>query len=162
MRRFTFAACVVAGLLATATAQAQQPEWAMPDILAAAKAEGQVTVYSSTNEQEGLPLWKLFEDATGIKVNYVRAADAALMGKIAIEARSSLTEKSGRFEVGRAAGDGPAASVEVARANSAQCLEVLRAGVALVDLPAVVRMGSGELDHHRVASGLGEHAGGRH
>ena len=88
MRRFTFAACVVAGLLATATAQAQQPEWAMPDILAAAKAEGQVTVYSSTNEQEGLPLWKLFEDATGIKVNYVRAADAALMGKIAIEARS--------------------------------------------------------------------------
>ena len=64
------------------------PAWIMPDILAAAKAEGQVTVYSSTNEQEGLPLWKLFEEATGIKVNYQRAADAALMGKIAIEART--------------------------------------------------------------------------
>ncbi len=65
------------------------PAWIMPDILAAAKAEGQITVYSSTNEQEGLPLWKIFEEATGIKVNYVRAADAALMGKIAIEARTN-------------------------------------------------------------------------
>jgi iron(III) transport system substrate-binding protein len=72
----------------TTTAQAQQPEWMIPDILAAAKSEGEITVYSSTNEQEGLPLWKIFETATGIKVNYVRAADAALMGKIAIEARS--------------------------------------------------------------------------
>ena len=29
-------------------------------------------IYSSTNEEEGLPLWKVFEEATGIKVQYVR------------------------------------------------------------------------------------------
>ena len=84
-------ACLVgAALLASFSAQAQTtPSWIIPEILAAAKAEGQITVYSSTNEQEGFPLWKLFEDATGIKVNYQRAADAALMGKIAIEARTN-------------------------------------------------------------------------
>ena len=82
-------AFVVLALTAgAARAQAPAHPWLMPDILAAAKAEGQLTVYSSTNEQEGLPLWKIFEDATGIKINYVRAADAALMGKIALEARS--------------------------------------------------------------------------
>ena len=67
---------------------AQQASWIMPDLLAAAKAEGQVTVYSSTNEQEALPLWKLYEDATGIKVNYVRGAESPLLAKIALEARS--------------------------------------------------------------------------
>ncbi len=83
------AAVVVGSFIGMGAAAAQQqPEWMIPEILAAAKAEGQVTVYSSTNEQEGLPLWKIFEEATGIKINYVRAADAALMGKIAIEARS--------------------------------------------------------------------------
>ena len=84
----------VAALLAGSPAHAQAPAaptWMIPELLAAAKAEGQLTVYSSTNEQEGFPLWKLFEEATGVKVNYVRAADAALMGKIALEARSSLT-----------------------------------------------------------------------
>ena len=65
------------------------PSWMVPELLAAAKAEGQITVYSSTNEQEGLPLWKIFEEATGIKVNYQRAADAQLMGRIAIEARTN-------------------------------------------------------------------------
>jgi iron(III) transport system substrate-binding protein len=87
-------AVVIAGCLALAApvaAHAQAPaasSWIVPDLLAGAKAEGQITVYSSTNEQEGLPLWKVFEEATGIKVNYVRAADAQLMGRIAIEARS--------------------------------------------------------------------------
>ena len=41
--------------------------WLDPKLLAAAKAEGPLTVYSSTNEQEGLPLFKIFEEATGIK-----------------------------------------------------------------------------------------------
>jgi iron(III) transport system substrate-binding protein len=85
---------LLAGLclsLTGAPASAQtgaKPSWIMPDILAAAKAEGQLTVYSSTNEQEGLPLWKLYEDATGIKVNYVRGPEAPLLAKIALEARS--------------------------------------------------------------------------
>ena len=86
--RGIFQTLAIVALASGARAQAPAHPWIMPDILDAAKAEGQVTVYSSTNEQEGLPLWKIFEDATGIKINYVRAADAALMGKIALEARS--------------------------------------------------------------------------
>src|SRR5262245_29915280 len=46
--------------LAPAGAQAPRP-WLDPALLAAAKAEGTLTVYSSTNEQEGLPLFKIFE-----------------------------------------------------------------------------------------------------
>ncbi len=62
--------------------------WLDPKLLAAAKAEGgQMTIYSSTNEGEGLPLWKLFTDATGIKVNYVRASDSILMSRMMLEYR---------------------------------------------------------------------------
>jgi iron(III) transport system substrate-binding protein len=63
--------------------------WLDPELLRAAQAEGSLTIYSSMNEQEGLPLWKIFEDATGIKVNYVRGADGSLMGRIAVEYRGS-------------------------------------------------------------------------
>jgi iron(III) transport system substrate-binding protein len=69
-------------------AQKAPPSWIDPALLSAAKAEGALTVYSSTNEEEGLPMWKMFEDATGIKVSYVRASDSVLMGRIAIEFRS--------------------------------------------------------------------------
>ena len=41
------------------------------------------SVYTSTNEQEGLPLFKIFEDATGIKVHYVRAGDGMLVSRMA-------------------------------------------------------------------------------
>lgn len=80
--------------LASAHAQATPPAaaaprpWVDPALLAAAKAEGSLVVYSSTNEQEGLPLFKLFTDATGIKVDYVRASDAVLMSRMAIEFRA--------------------------------------------------------------------------
>src|SRR5258708_22007336 len=60
----------------------------MPDILAAAKAEGELTIYASMNEEEALPYWKVFEDATGIKVNFVRSSDANIRARIAIEARA--------------------------------------------------------------------------
>src|SRR5882757_5007159 len=63
--------------------------WLDPALLAAAKAEGSLTVYSSTNEQEGLPLFKLFEDATGIKVQYVRGSDAVLTSRMTIEFRAN-------------------------------------------------------------------------
>lgn len=76
-------------MAAPVSAQTPAKPWIQPELLAAAKAEGQVTIYSSTNEQEALPLWKIFEEATGIKVNYVRAADAQLMGRIAIETRTN-------------------------------------------------------------------------
>jgi len=63
--------------------------WADPELARAARAEaGSVTVYSSVNEQEALPFWKLFEDATGIKVEYVRASDVVLIARIAIEQRA--------------------------------------------------------------------------
>src|SRR5262249_45862008 len=75
-------------LLGPAPARAQDPAstpsrpWLDPALLPAAKAEGSLIVYSSTNEQEGLPLFKLFTDATGIKVEYVRASDAVLMSRM--------------------------------------------------------------------------------
>ena len=63
--------------------------WADPDLVRAAHAEGgSVTVYSSVNEQEALPFWKLFEDATKLKVEYVRGSDVVLIGRIAIEQRA--------------------------------------------------------------------------
>jgi hypothetical protein len=84
---------VLALILAPAYGQGAQSAagdrpWLDPGLLKAAQAEGSLTVYSSTNEQEGLPLWKIFEDATGIKVHYIRGGDAALMGRIAIEYRA--------------------------------------------------------------------------
>jgi len=81
-------------LLAPAPARAQDKAstpsrpWLDPALLPAAKAEGSLIVYSSTNEQEGLPLFKLFTEATGIKVEYVRASDAVLMSRMAIEFRA--------------------------------------------------------------------------
>ena len=40
------------------------------------------------NEQEALPYYKIFEDATGIKVSYVRASDTGVMARIAVEFRA--------------------------------------------------------------------------
>ena len=72
--------------------------WANPELVRAARAEaGSVTVYSSVNEQEALPFWKLFEDATGIKVEYVRAGDVVLVGRIAIEQRARQRQSSTRI-----------------------------------------------------------------
>jgi iron(III) transport system substrate-binding protein len=86
------AGAALLGLLSLMPAHAQDAApraWLDPALLKAAQGEGSLTVYSSTNEQEALPLWKIFEDATGIKVNYVRGADSALMGRIAMEHRGS-------------------------------------------------------------------------
>src|ERR1700757_767900 len=72
----------------SAATAAQSPSWIIPDLLAPARAEGALTVYSSMNEQEGLPLWKRFEDATGVKVSYVRTSDSIILSRIAIEHRA--------------------------------------------------------------------------
>lgn len=83
------AALLLAGLSAPAGAQgAPQPSWIVPDLLRAAKAEGALTVYGSMNEQEALPLWQLFEDATGVKVSYVRSSDTQIMARVTIENRA--------------------------------------------------------------------------
>ena len=86
LRASAFALCSLALLVSPAAAQT--PSWIIPDLLQAAKAEGSLTIYSSMNEQEGLPLWKKFEEATGIKTEYVRANDNALMARTAIERRA--------------------------------------------------------------------------
>ena len=79
----------VLGLPGDSSARAQgAPSWLDPALLPAAKAEGALVVYSSTNEQEGLPLFKQFTDATGIRVDYVRASDAVLLSRMAIEFRA--------------------------------------------------------------------------
>jgi iron(III) transport system substrate-binding protein len=85
----TITAAMTMALAATAaTAQTASPSWATPDLLEGVKAEGVLNVYSSVNEQEGLPLWQEFEKVTGVMVNYTRANDAALTSKIQIEART--------------------------------------------------------------------------
>src|SRR6266566_150312 len=63
------------------------PSWIISNLAAAARGEGSLTVYSSMNEQEGLPLWKMFEDAAGVKVNYVRSSDSIILSRIGIESR---------------------------------------------------------------------------
>jgi iron(III) transport system substrate-binding protein len=95
-RCFARAASIGLICLWTASAQdaaaeetgSQSSSWRMPDVAAAARAEGTLTVYSSINEQEGLPLWKIFEDATGVKVNYVRSSDSIILSRVAIENRA--------------------------------------------------------------------------
>jgi iron(III) transport system substrate-binding protein len=86
---------IVSGLLIAAMpdfagpAVAQsQPSWMVPDLLAGAKPEGELIVYGSMNEEEALPFWQLFQDASGIKVSYVRSSDANILARIAIEYRA--------------------------------------------------------------------------
>ncbi len=82
------AVSLVIALGAGAQAADNAPSWLTPELAAAAKAEGGLTVYSSMNEQEGLPLWKLFETATGVPVSYVRASDVQILSRISIEGRA--------------------------------------------------------------------------
>ena len=96
LRKHIINATLLGGVLGLALtpASAQTPRevtrpWLDPALLAAAKAEGTLTVYSSTNEQEGLPLFKIFEEATGIKVQYVRGSDSVLTSRMTIEFRAN-------------------------------------------------------------------------
>ena len=70
-----------------AQASAEHP-WMDPKMLADAKKEGSFTLYGSMNEEEALPLLKLFESDTGIKSEYVRNSDTGLMARIMVEARA--------------------------------------------------------------------------
>ncbi len=81
--------CVLAAGVVPAVAQAPQPHaWLDPELWQKAKAEGALTVYGSMNEAEALPLWKQFEDDSGIKVSYVRSSDTQIMARVAIEERA--------------------------------------------------------------------------
>jgi iron(III) transport system substrate-binding protein len=83
---------LVSGLGERAAAQDKKPPtWLAqldPKLVEAAKKEGQLVIYSSTNESEGLPWFKMFEADTGIKVSYIRGSDVQLHSRIAIEHRA--------------------------------------------------------------------------
>jgi iron(III) transport system substrate-binding protein len=81
-------AIAFAAALPARAEDAAQHSWLVPDLANAAKAEGALTVYGSMNEQEALPLWQLFEDASGVKVSYVRSSDTQIMAKVSIENRT--------------------------------------------------------------------------
>src|SRR5437867_88834 len=84
----TLLAISALALMAGASARAADPGWADPRVLDAARKEGALVIYSSINEEEGLPIWKKFEEQTGIKVDYVRGSDAQLIGRMMIESRA--------------------------------------------------------------------------
>jgi iron(III) transport system substrate-binding protein len=71
-----------------APAHAADPAWADAKLLEAAKKEGSLVIYSSINEEEGLPIWRRFEQSTGVKVDYVRGSDAQLIARMMIESRA--------------------------------------------------------------------------
>ena len=85
---FGYRAALVLSLAVAAVPAAAQPSWVDATLLAAAKKEGSIVIYTSTNEREGLPLFKMFEDATGIKVHYIRAGDGMLVSRSMIEVRA--------------------------------------------------------------------------
>jgi iron(III) transport system substrate-binding protein len=95
-QHFHAATRVATGLLAVATllfvampfAGAQDRSWLDQKLLPAAKKEGALVVYGSMNEQEALPYYKIFEEATGVKVTYVRSSDTGVVGRIAVESRA--------------------------------------------------------------------------
>lgn len=86
--RLSVGAMAIAALGSGTAARAADPEWVDQTLVAAARAEGSLVVYSSINEEEGLALWKGFGDATGIKVEYVRGSDVQIIARVLIEARS--------------------------------------------------------------------------
>jgi iron(III) transport system substrate-binding protein len=59
--------------------------WVDPALLAAARSEGSVTLFSANTEEVVLPQIQAFEAATGIKTDYIRGADSALLARIQIE-----------------------------------------------------------------------------
>jgi iron(III) transport system substrate-binding protein len=82
------AAFICCGGWAACAQDSGAPSWLMPEILADARAEGALTIYSSMNEQEGLPLWQIFEESTSVKVSYVRSSDSVILARIGMESRA--------------------------------------------------------------------------
>jgi iron(III) transport system substrate-binding protein len=85
--RFGAGALAAIGLSSAPAGAADTPSWADPALLDAAKREGTLVIYSSVNEEEALPIWKVFEQETGIKVEYIRGSDSQMIGRILIENR---------------------------------------------------------------------------
>ncbi|MFN4283928.1 MAG: ABC transporter substrate-binding protein [Alphaproteobacteria bacterium] len=88
VRAFAAVMAATATFCFSGIAQAQDRAWMDPKLLEAAKKEGKLTFYSSINEEEGLPILKVFESATGVKVEYVRNSDSGLLSRIMVENRA--------------------------------------------------------------------------
>ena len=88
VRAFAAVMAAAAALCFSGIAAAQDRSWMDPKLLEAAKKEGKLTFYSSINEEEGLPILKVFESATGVKVEYVRNSDSGLLSRIMVENRA--------------------------------------------------------------------------
>ena len=86
-RRRLVALAGAAVLWPTLATAADAPSWSDPTLLEAARKEGTLTIYTSVNEQEGLPIWRHFEQETGLKVEYIRGSDSQMIGRILIENR---------------------------------------------------------------------------
>jgi iron(III) transport system substrate-binding protein len=79
----------IAAAMAPQGVLAADPSWMDKGLLAKAKKEGgKLVVYGSMNEREALPLWKIFDKATGLNTVYVRASDVKLMARITVEMRA--------------------------------------------------------------------------
>ncbi len=87
MRLFRGLTALAAVLAALPAPAAKAQSWVDPALLEAARKEGTLVIYTSVNEEEGLPIWKQFEQDTGIKVEYIRGSDSQMIGRILIENR---------------------------------------------------------------------------
>ena len=115
--------------------------WLDPALLEAAKKEGSVVVYTSTNEREGLPLFKIFEDATGIKVHYIRAGDGMLVSRSLIETRAGQSSFDAIFS--HAAHKLPQTDAGAIRAGGGQAPRsrprAIRTGAGTASTPTTTR-----------------------
>ena len=107
MRRFSHSAALAA-VCALALALAPAAEASDVD-MAAAKKEGKVVWYTSTPIEQGQKIAKLFEDATGIKVEMFRSGGSAILRRFLQE------QQAGRTAVDVMTTSDPAATAALAR-----------------------------------------------
>src|SRR5262245_55739094 len=95
--------CLLAFAASPSSAQTSDVE------LAAAKKEGKVVWYTSTPIEQGQKIAKLFEDATGIKVEMFRSGGSAILRRFLQE------QQAGRTAVDVMTTSDPAATASLAR-----------------------------------------------
>src|SRR4026209_405237 len=100
---------VLGSALALALVSASLPSNATDVDMAAAKREGKVVWYTSTPIEQGQKIAKLFEDATGIKVEMFRSGGSAILRRFLQESQA------GRTAVAVMTPSAPAATAALAR-----------------------------------------------
>jgi iron(III) transport system substrate-binding protein len=105
----TLALATVCALALTLSLALAHPAEASDVDLAAAKKEGKVVWYTSTPIEQGQKIAKLFEDATGIKVEMFRSGGSAILRRFLQE------QQAGRTQVDVMTTSDPAATAALAR-----------------------------------------------